>query len=126
MFCGPSVLAGNAAFSSHRDRARSGHLHLGRTPETTSIAGTRPGMTVSRLSSSRAARSIRLRDFDAPRSGAAVARRIVHVLDRGLRQHIFAGRYGAHDIRDGEHRLVVGLAVDRGRETVVAEFAMHG
>ncbi|NEV03142.1 hypothetical protein FNJ47_47820, partial [Bradyrhizobium sp. UFLA 03-164] len=39
----------------------------------------------------------------------------------GLRQHVFAGRHRAHDIGDGEHRLVVGAPVDRRGEAIIAE-----
>src|SRR5690349_13329138 len=61
-------------------------------------------------------RSFRRTHLDRTCAGAAVARGIVHVLDIGLRQHVFARRYRAHDIGDGEHRLVVGGTVDGGGE----------
>jgi len=59
-------------------------------------------------------RSFRRTHLDRAGAGAAIARGVVHVLDIGLRQHVFARRHRAHHIGDREHRLVVGGAVDRG------------
>src|ERR1700738_4796389 len=57
-------------------------------------------------------------------TAAAVARGIVHVLDIGLRQHVFAWRYRAHHVRHREHGLVVAGAIDGRREAVVAELGI--
>ena len=57
--------------------------------------------------------------------GAAEAVGPVHVLDIGLRLHVAAGRDRAHHIGHREHRRIVGLAVERRAETIVAEFGVH-
>src|SRR5260370_29962814 len=87
------------------------------------MPGTSPGMTESWWF---LARSFRGRNLDRSGAGAAVARGVVHVLDIGLRQHVFAGRYRPHHIGHGEHRLGVGGAINRSRKTVVAEFGVFG
>lgn len=40
------------------------------------------------------------------------ARGAVHVLDRSLRQHVFARRHRAHDIGNREHGFVIAFAID--------------
>ncbi len=58
-------------------------------------------------------------------SGAAEAIRPVHVLDRGRRQHVTAGRHRAHDIRDRERRLVLAVAIEEGDVAIVARLRMR-
>ena len=71
-------------------------------------------MTMECLATARSfhARSFRRTHLDCSGGAAAVTRGIVHVLDIGLRQHVFAGRYRAHHIGHREHRLVAGAAID--------------
>ena len=78
-------------------------------PPPTRRAGLTDGLLVLSL------RSFRRTHLDRTGAGAAVARGIVHVLDIGLRQHVFAGRNRAHHIGHREHRLVVGGPIDRPR-----------
>src|SRR5215475_8749817 len=59
--------------------------------------------------------------LEAAGAGSAEAIRPVHVLHVGLRQHVLAGRDRAHHVGDGEHRIVLVAAVERGAEAVVAE-----
>src|SRR5206468_8049857 len=68
--------------------------------------------------------SFRRTHLDRAGAGAAVARGVIHVLDVGLRQHVFARRHRAHHIGHREHRLVVAGAIDRGGKAVVAEFGV--
>ena len=63
-------------------------------------------------------RSFRCADLHGARPGPTIARGIVHVLHIGLRQHVFAGRDRAHDIGDGEHRLGIRGAIERGYYTL--------
>src|SRR5205085_11022449 len=70
-------------------------------------------------------RSLRGLDFDRANAGAAEAVGAIHVLDIGLWEHVFAGRYRAHHVGDGEYRLVAARAVERRGEAVVAEFGVR-
>src|SRR5438128_8892659 len=81
-----------------------------------------PGMTTTAYGPS--AHSFRRTHLHRTGGAAAVARGVVHVLDIGLRQHIFAGRHRTHDVGDREDRRVVGGAIDRGGEAVVAELGV--
>src|SRR5258707_487420 len=81
-----------------------------------------PGMTTVVAAAVRC--SFRRTHLDRTGAAAAVARRVVHVLDIGLRQHVFARRHRTHDVGHGEHRLVVAGTIDRRGEAVVAKFGV--
>src|SRR6266702_2724618 len=85
------------------------------------MPGSSPGMTRNYGSQPH---SFRRTHLDRAGAGAAVTRGVVHVLDIGLRQHVFAGRDRAHDVSHREHRRVVGGAIDRSRKAVVAELGI--
>src|SRR5258706_1362489 len=112
-----------AVYQTRHGRARPGHPRLFLSPKRTWITETSPGMTENYEC---LARSFRRTHLDRAGGGAAIARGVVHILDIGLRQHVFARRYRAHHIGHREYRLVVGGAIDGGREAVVAEFGILG
>src|SRR5262249_40919486 len=66
------------------------------------------------------------RDLDRARPGSAEAIGTIHVLDIGLRQHIFAGRHRTHHVSDGEDRGIFCAAIERRAETIVAELRIDG
>src|SRR5262245_59944462 len=84
------------------------------------MAGPSPAITMVGSSP----RSFRRTHLNSAGTAAAIARGVVHVLDIGLRQHIFAGGHRAYDVADREHRLRVGGAVKCGGEAVIAEFGV--
>src|SRR6185437_13699489 len=69
--------------------------------------------------------SFRRTHFDGAGAGATVTRRTIHVLDIGLRQHIFAGRDRANHVGHGKYRLGVARAIDGRGETVIAEVGVR-
>src|SRR4051794_20689191 len=86
------------------------------------MPGSSPGMTKSGYGPLH--RSFCRTHLHRTGAAAAVARGVVHVLDIGLRQHVFARRYRAHDVGHRKHRLVVAGAIDGSREAVVAELGV--
>src|SRR6185369_3178120 len=78
--------------------------------------GNRPSLWLANRSSLWLGRdllhSLRRLDLHRTDAVAAVAVGTIHVLHIGLRQHVFARRDGAHDVGDGEHRLVAAGPVE--------------
>src|SRR4051794_8614490 len=86
------------------------------------MAGTSPAMTTA--SSFCPKRSFRRTHLDRTGAAAAVARGVIHVLDIGLRQHVFARRHRAHDIGDRKHGSVVAGAIDGRGKAVVSKLGV--
>src|SRR6185437_4246371 len=86
---GPRQYEMRGSFFARHARAWPGHPRLRLPRVKTWMAGSSPAMTMEYVARPHSFRRMHL---DRSGSTAAVARGIVHVLDIGLRQHIFARR----------------------------------